>query len=104
MKTFKEKVLDFVKNIPKGKVVSYGQVASAIGSPRAARQVGAVLGAINTFHGLMPWWRVVNNKGIISIKGNWVANKEDQKKLLTKDGVEVSKDFTINMEKYRWSR
>ena len=98
---FKEKVINFVKKIPKGRVASYGQAASAAGSPRAARQVGGILKSLEPNTGI-PWWRVVNNKGVISIKGNWTATKDLQKVLLVKDGVKVSEDFTLDMNKYRY--
>ena len=78
MLNFKDKVLRYIKSIPKGKVVSYGQVAAACGSPRVARQVGGILRSADISTGI-PWWRVVNNKGIISIKGNWTATKELQR-------------------------
>ncbi len=100
---FKEKVVNFIKKIPKGKVASYGQVASVAGSPRAARQVGAILRGLNIEDGRIPWWRVVNNQGIISIKGNWTANKQLQRDLLRRDGVKVAEDFILDINKYRYS-
>jgi len=51
---------------------------------------------------IVPWWRVLNNKGIISIKGNWTATKELQRSLLMKEGIKVSDDFTLNIGKYRY--
>ncbi len=102
MKTFREKVTELVKLVPKGKVVSYGQVAAVAGHPRAARQVGGILRGLDDSKIHIPWWRVVNNRGYISIKGNWTATKELQKSLLLKDGVKVGKDFTLDMEKYRY--
>jgi methylated-DNA-protein-cysteine methyltransferase-like protein len=102
MSTFKQKVIAFIKKVPKGKVVSYGQVAAAAGSPRAARQVGGILRALDPSAGKIPWWRVLNNKGIISIKGNWTATKEIQKKLLEKEGVKITEDFSLDMQKYRF--
>lgn len=102
MLTFKERVIDYVKKIPKGKVVSYGQVASFVGSPRAARQVGQVLKNMDLNNSQIPWWRVINSKGEISIKGNWIVGKNTQKDLLLKDGVEVSNNCIIDIEKYRW--
>ena len=105
---FKQKVICLIKKIPKGKVVSYGQVAAAAGSPRAARQVGGILRALDILKvsnlgngGVVPWWRVINNEGIISIKGNWTATKETQKQLLLQDGIIFETEFKINMEKYR---
>ena len=100
--TFKQRVINFIKKVPKGKVVSYGQVASAAGSPRAARQVGAILRALDPSQGKIPWWRVLNNKGIISIKGNWTATKEIQRQLLAKEGIKITEDFSLDMERYRY--
>lgn len=99
MSEFKENVLKFVSKIPKGKVSSYGKIAALSGSPRAARQVGGILRAFGTNQKL-PWWRVVNSKGEISIKGNWEAGKELQKQLLLKEGVSVDNNFQINLKKY----
>ncbi len=93
--------MEIISRVPKGRVVSYGQVAAASGSPRAARQVGGVLRSLSADDGI-PWWRVINNQGVISIKGNWTANKELQMVLLKKEGVKVSPDFKIDMKKYRY--
>lgn len=101
MSGFKQKVLSLVSKIPRGQVASYGQIAAALGSPRAARQVGWVLRGSDFPDRLFPWWRVVNNKGEISIKGNPTATKLQQKTLLEKEGVKVSPEFILEMEKYR---
>jgi len=93
-------VIKFISQVPAGKVVSYGQVAAVCGSPRAARQVGGILRGLDS-ETKIPWWRVINSQGIISIKGNWTATKELQKELLIKDGVAVSHDFKIDINKYR---
>ena len=99
---FQAEVINYIKQIPKGKVVSYGQVAAACGHPKAARQVGGILRAIDASDGRVPWWRVINNQGVISIKGNWTANKELQMQFLKKEGIKVTKDFTLDIEKYRY--
>jgi methylated-DNA-protein-cysteine methyltransferase-like protein len=98
---FRENVLKYISRVPKGRVVSYGQVAAACGSPRAARQVGGILSALPA-DSKIPWWRVINSQGIISIKGSWTATKELQKELLMREGIEVDKDFKIEMSKYRF--
>lgn len=97
MSKFKEDVLEIVRMVPKGKVVSYGQVALMVGIPRAAIQVGWVL---HEFGDKVPWWRVVNKVGRISTKC-MEHNANMQKKLLEKDGVKVSKDQIVNMNIYR---
>lgn len=104
MADFRGRVIGFIKKVPKGKVVSYGQVAAVAGSPRAARQVGGILRSLDAADSKVSWWRVVNNQGIISIKGNWTATKEIQKSLLEKEGIKVSKNFSLDMEKYRWAK
>ncbi|HMQ02178.1 MAG TPA: methylated-DNA--[protein]-cysteine S-methyltransferase [Candidatus Doudnabacteria bacterium] len=98
--TFKEQVIEAVRKIPRGKVVSYGQVATVIGSPRAARQVGWALHQMDGDNSV-PWWRVINNEGRISIKGNMMSTPLLQKKFLTSEGIAVSKDLQIQIEKYR---
>ena len=100
---FKDKVITFIKKVPRGKVVSYGQVAAACGKPNGAREVGRILRSIDSSEIPIPWWRVLNNQGVISIKGNWTASKELQMELLRKEGIEVNKDYTLDMKKYRWS-
>lgn len=99
---FKARVIAFVKKVPRGRVVSYGQAAAAAGHPKAARQVGGILRGLDISDGKIPWWRIVNNQGVISIKGNWIATKELQKALLAKEGIKVKKDFSFNIEKHRW--
>lgn len=98
---FTQKVISVVQSVPSGKVVSYGQVAVYIGVPRAARQVGWTLrnfeDSIN-----IPWWRVINNSGRISIDGNIHADKRLQKALLEQEGIIVQDDFTLDIEKYRF--
>ena len=98
---FKDIVYNVVKNIPKGNVVSYGQVAAAAGSPRAARQVGFALMDLDITD-RVPWHRVINNKGYISIRGNDYANKDLQKHLLQKEGIEVDDNFYVNIDQYRY--
>ncbi len=100
MSSFKQKVLKTVSFVPFGRVVSYGQVAAYIGVPRAARQVGWILRGMGDVDDV-PWWRVVNQKGRISISGNFHADRDLQKKLLEAEGIKV-KDFQVDMGKYRF--
>lgn len=97
-KSFRENVLNIVRKIPFGKVVSYGQVALLADNPRGARQVGWILHAmgLNT-----PWWRVINNKGYISIRSNPELAIE-QKIKLEQEGIIVDNNFNIDIKKYRW--
>ncbi len=98
--SFKQKVIQIVNSIPFGTVASYGQVALLADSPRAARQVGWIL---NKLEGKteVPWWRIINNSGRISIKGSHY-NALDQKERLLEEGIIVDEDFNIDIEKYRY--
>ncbi len=81
--------------------MSYGQVAASAGSPRAARQVGGILRRYDGDDSL-PWWRVVNNTGVIIIKGNFIATPSRQRALLLEEGVEVSNEYSLDIAKYRY--
>jgi methylated-DNA-protein-cysteine methyltransferase-like protein len=97
---FFQKVILVVKCVPRGSVVSYGQVALYLGLPGAARQVGWVLRRAQEAD--LPWWRVINNQGRISIKGHPFVNADIQRELLSKEGVVVNKRYEIEIEKYRF--
>jgi len=98
---FRDSVLRVVALVPKGKLVSYGQVAMLAGYPRAARQVGWVL------HGLpsgskIPWQRVVNTKGHVPSRGREFEAME-QIMLLRDEGIEVDDNGRLDLEFYRWN-
>lgn len=98
--SFKKRVISVVEKIPVGKVVSYGQVALYIGTPRAARQVGWILNKLEE-NTPLPWWRVVNNQGRISIKGSKYS-ADLQKQLLLQEGILIQEDLTFDIEEYRF--
>ncbi len=93
-KSFKDKVLEEVRKIPKGRVASYGQIALFAGKPRGAREVGWVLNRWGD-NDKTPWWRVINAKGYISIKHREIPALE-QKRLLELEGVGVGSDFSVS--------
>lgn len=95
---FKDKVLEIVKKIPYGHVTTYGTVAMLVGVPRGARLVGGVL-HFNIDDA--SWHRVINRHGFISTKC-LDHPKKLQKALLEQEGIEVSSDFMVNLEKYGW--
>lgn len=100
--SFRDQVIQIILQIPHGKVTTYGTVATLAGSPRAAREVGYLLHSLTEKYNL-PWQRVINKKGYISIRGNEVNIKNLQKKLLEEEGVEVSEEFMVDLKKYGWS-
>ncbi len=100
---FYSRVYKLVKKIPKGKVATYGQVAALLGQPRAAQAVGW---ALRVCPDSVPWPRVVNKAGMISIT-NPRFPKSLQADLLKKDGVKVifkDGNFFIDLKKYLWHK
>lgn len=98
-----QKVYEAVKRIPKGNAATYGQVAALIGSPRAARQVGFVLSKLPA-DSKIPWHRVVNSRGMISIE-NLSVPKQEQARRLQKEGIEVefrNGNYWVDLDKYQW--
>jgi methylated-DNA-protein-cysteine methyltransferase-like protein len=85
---FWDLVYERVREVPAGRVVTYGQVAAAVGSPRAARQVGFALAGLRVRpeDADVPWHRVINREGRISGRGE-VARAEQQRALLEAEGV-----------------
>jgi methylated-DNA-protein-cysteine methyltransferase-like protein len=95
-KTFTKKVELILKNIPPGKVTSYGTIAALAGSPRAARQVVRILHRTKN----IPWHRVVNSRGVIAIKDH--EGFQEQKMLLSMEGIESDLYGKIDLIKYQW--
>ncbi len=96
---FTQKVVDFIKNIPEGRVATYGQIAALAGQSRGARQVSRLLHSMSQKHKL-PWHRVVNAKGKISLPAS--SGYELQKALLESEGIVFSITGTLDLDKYRW--
>lgn len=83
---FRQKVYAVVKKVPKEKVTTYGDVAGALGSRRIARQVGFALAALHDSSGGVPWQRVVNASGRISLRGD-VTRGPAQRRALEHEGI-----------------
>ncbi|AQU81080.1 MULTISPECIES: MGMT family protein [Planococcus] len=99
MQTFTERALRIIKQIPLGKIMTYGQVAAAAGSPRGARQVTRILHSMSAKHSL-PWHRIVNAKGQIVLRNE--EARFFQRKTLQEEGVEIDKDDRIDLLKFRF--
>ena len=96
-------VYRLVSQVPRGKVVTYGQVAALLGAPRAARAVGTALRSLpRPLVQMVPWQRVINASGGISFRGD-VLRVEEQRWLLENEGVEFTPHGKIDLKKYRWS-
>lgn len=100
---FRKNVLKIVSSIPEGKVTNYGTVATLAGSPNSSRVVGGILRTLTLDEDRIPWWRVVNKSGRISINHNLGGSEKlIQKQKLESEGVMVSIKYTVDMRKYRW--
>jgi methylated-DNA-protein-cysteine methyltransferase related protein len=97
---FFNKVYDLVRQIPEGKVTSYGAIAKALGTARSARMVGW---AMNASHGLedVPAHRVVNRKGILTGKHHFDGTNLMQQ-LLENEGIKIVDNQIIEFEKVFW--
>ena len=99
MTDFEKKVFEAVKQIPKGKVTTYGSIALKIGVPKGARAVGNALHK-NPTPVVIPCHRVVNSSGNLA-NAFVFGGANVQKQLLEKDGVVVA-DNKVNLKIYGW--
>lgn len=97
---FFQKVYEYLKTVPKGKVVTYGQIAKALGAPRMSRQVGYAL-HVNPEPIAIPCHRVVNREGRLAPAFAF-GGADIQKQWLRAEGVEVGEDDVVDLEKYQW--
>lgn len=100
MNKIKEKVYNFLKMIPKGKVVTYGQIAEYLGNKKLSRVVGNVL-HVNPDPINQPCFKVVNQKGELAKNFGDVGGIETQKYRLEKDGVKVI-NYKVDLKEYQW--
>lgn len=96
--SFFERVKKLIKQIPNGKVATYGQIAVYAGNPRAARQVAWILHSSSRKYNL-PWHRVINSRGCISLPPH--RGYKIQKRLLEQEGIIFQEDGSIDLNIYR---
>lgn len=96
-KEFRDKVYALVAQIPKGRVMTYGQLAALAGSPYAARVVG---GIAHWGDPDLPWQRVVKKSG--SLAEGYPGGLSGHKQVLEAEGVEVTDDFKVDVERLLW--
>ncbi|TFG16707.1 MAG: MGMT family protein [Promethearchaeota archaeon] len=97
---FTKIVIDLIQSIPKSKVLTYGRIAKLAGNPQGARQVSWILHSSTKKYNL-PWHRVINSKGNISLKTE--SEKQDQKFLLLKEGVKFCGEYQIDLANSMWN-
>ena len=93
-----EQVYDLVKKVPKGKVVTYGQVSEQIASC-PPRVVGYAMAAVEDPE--IPWQRVINSKGEVSPRV-WGDGSVTQQEILTAEGVQFNQNGKVNLRKFRY--
>lgn len=96
------KIYEIVKEIPEGKVASYGQVAELAGNRRLSRVVGYALHS-NPEPGVIPCHRVVTRNGEVS-KAFAFGGENKQRELLMREGVAFLENGNVDMEKYQWKK
>lgn len=95
---FKERVYSLVSQIPRGRVMTYGQIAALAGAAWAAWEVGQIA---HTGPADLPWQRVVNKKGGLArgyTPGGWEAHKRD----LVAEGIAVDDEYRVDIDKLLW--
>jgi methylated-DNA-protein-cysteine methyltransferase-like protein len=94
---FRQQVEALVAQIPKGRFMTYGQIAALCGNARAARIVGGIAHFGNPD---LPWQRVVNRKG--GLASGYYGGRKGQKQILETEGVQVDDDYTVNIKELVW--
>ena len=96
---FSKRVYDLFAQIPKGRVMTYGQIAALCGAAWAAWEVGQIA---HTGPTGLPWQRVVNKQG--GLAAGWPGGgRATHAQLLRAEGVEVSEDYNVNVGKLLWN-
>lgn len=95
-------VYDVVRQIPKGKVTSYGAVAAYLGTRLSARMVGWAMNAAGHAKPKVPAQRVVNRNGMLTGKHHFTT-PTTMEELLKKDGVAVKNDTVVDFKKRFWN-
>ena len=99
-KDFFQKVSEVVKQIPYGKITTYGAIAKKIGAPKSARMVGYALNASHLNKDI-PAHRVVNRKGVLTGKHHFQETNLMQQ-LLESEGVKIKDNTVQDFEDYFW--
>ena len=95
--SFRNRVEDLVAQIPRGRVMTYGQIAALCGNARAARIVG---GIAHFGDPDLPWQRVVNHRG--GLASGYPGGRKGHKQVLEAEGIDVSEDYRVDIKKLLW--
>ena len=98
---FDEKVIIVVKRIPRRRLATYGQIADLVGAWGCARQVGWALRRLS-LPSDVPWHRVVNAKGQISMSPSREGSDWMQRELLIEEGIPVDQEGRLPLKRFLW--
>lgn len=99
--SFFEQVCEVARQIPKGRVTTYGAIAKFLGAKKSARMVGWAMNGAHNQITPVPAQRVVNRNGMLSGKGHFATPTEMQE-LLEREGVKVENDRVVDFERKLW--
>lgn len=100
--TFFELVYDVARQIPKGRVTSYGAIAACLGTKLSARMVGWAMNGAGKIKPKVPAHRVVNRNGMLTGKHHF-GEPDLMQKLLEKEGIKIEDDTVIDFKKLFWN-
>lgn len=98
--SFFEQVYEIARQIPRGRVTSYGAIAFCLGTKLSARMVGWAMNGAGQVTPKVPAHRVVNRNGMLSGKHHFGGN--NMQKLLEKEGIKVKDDMVVDFDKKFW--
>lgn len=99
--SFFDSVYEVVRQIPKGRVTSYGAIANYLGTKSSARMVGWAMNSAHSIKPKVPAHRVVNRNGMLSGKAHF-ATPTLMEEMLAKEKIKVEEDVIINFENLFW--
>ncbi|HVK48328.1 MAG TPA: MGMT family protein [Pseudobacter sp.] len=99
--TFFEQVFDVARQIPKGRVTSYGAIAASLGAKSSSRMVGWAMNLAGGAKPKVPAHRVVNRNGMLSGKHHF-ATPTHMQELLEREGIKVKNDTVVDFKKLFW--
>ena len=94
---FFERIYQVVEQVPRGQVSTYGDIALIVGGDCDARIVGLAMGDLGPRAAKVPWQRIINRSGGISLQGS------DQRERLVAEGVEFDEKGKVPLERFRWA-
>jgi len=99
--SFFELVFEVVRQVPKGRVTTYGAVANCLGTKLSARMVGWAMNGAHRVRPKVPAHRVINRNGMLSGKHHF-ATPNQMQELLEKEGIKVIDDTVVDFKKLFW--